>query len=78
MSGEGERRAQRGLVPQYKVAAEKIYALIAERTGVKPELQARTVPVGLNPDGCANAKDLADQLAWFRAEGHLQRHLDVE
>ncbi len=26
--GEGERRAQRGLVPQYKVAAEKIYALL--------------------------------------------------
>jgi hypothetical protein len=25
---EGERRAQRGLVPQYKVAAEKIYALL--------------------------------------------------
>lgn len=28
--GEGERRAQRGLVPQYKVAAEKIYALLAD------------------------------------------------
>lgn len=27
--GEGERRAQRGLVPQYKVAAEKIYALLS-------------------------------------------------
>jgi hypothetical protein len=28
--GEGERRAQAGLIPQYKVAAEKIYALLAE------------------------------------------------
>lgn len=28
--GEGERRAQRGLVPQYKIAAEKIYALLAD------------------------------------------------
>lgn len=28
--GEGERRAQRGLVPQYKVAAEKLYALLAD------------------------------------------------
>lgn len=27
--GEGEQRAQRGLIPQYKVAAEKIYALLA-------------------------------------------------
>ena len=28
--GEGERRAQSGLVPQYKVAAEKIYALLSD------------------------------------------------
>lgn len=28
--GEGERRAQAGLVPQYKLAAEKIYALLSE------------------------------------------------
>ena len=28
--GEGERRAQRGLVPQYKVAAERIYARLAD------------------------------------------------
>lgn len=29
--GEGERRAQRGLVPQYEVgAAEKIYPLLAD------------------------------------------------
>lgn len=26
--GEGERRAQRGLIPQYKVAAEKVYAAL--------------------------------------------------
>jgi hypothetical protein len=26
--GEGERRAQRGLVPQYKIAAEKILGLL--------------------------------------------------
>jgi hypothetical protein len=27
--GEGERRAQRGLVPQYKIAAEKVLGLLA-------------------------------------------------
>jgi ABC-type nitrate/sulfonate/bicarbonate transport system substrate-binding protein len=60
------------------IGRAEVDAIIAERTGVKPELQSRTVPAGLNPDGCANAKDLADQLAWFRAEGHLQRDLELD
>jgi len=60
------------------IGRAEVVASIAEHTGVKPELQERTVPAGLNPDGCANAKDLADQLAWFRDEGHLQRDLDLD
>jgi hypothetical protein len=44
----------------------------------EPELQERTVPAGLNPDGCANAADLADQLAWFRSAGYLQRDLELD
>jgi NitT/TauT family transport system substrate-binding protein len=60
------------------VGRAEVDGIIAERTGVKPELQSRTVPAGLNPDGCANSKDLADQLAWFRGEGHLQRDLDID
>jgi NitT/TauT family transport system substrate-binding protein len=60
------------------IGRAEVVASIAEHTGVKAELQDRTVPAGLNPDGCANAKDLADQLAWFRDEGHLQRELDLD
>ncbi|HZS02932.1 MAG TPA: ABC transporter substrate-binding protein [Chloroflexota bacterium] len=51
---------------------------IASHAGVKPELQERTVPAGLNPDGCANSQDLADQLAWFRSIGYLQRDLELD
>jgi len=60
------------------IGRDAVIASIASHTGVKPELQERTVPAGLNPDGCANAADLADQLAWFRSAGYLQRDLELD
>jgi NitT/TauT family transport system substrate-binding protein len=56
----------------------EVVASIAKHTGVAAELVERGVPVGLNPDGCANARDLTDQLAWFRAQGYLQRDLELD
>lgn len=54
--GEGERRAQRGLVPQYKVAAEKIYAALAD---------GRLHAVGLaDPDA-----DTLDDIQLIRGHG---------
>ncbi len=60
------------------IGRDAVIASIASHTGVKPDLLERTVPAGLNPDGCANAPDLADQLAWFRSVGWLQRDLDLD
>jgi NitT/TauT family transport system substrate-binding protein len=60
------------------IGRDAVNASIASHTGVKLELQERTVPAGLNPDGCANAADLADQLAWFRSAGFLQRDLELD
>jgi ABC-type nitrate/sulfonate/bicarbonate transport system substrate-binding protein len=60
------------------IGRDAVNASIASHTGVKPELQERTVPAGLNPDGCANSQDLADQLAWFRSVGYLQRDLELD
>lgn len=57
------------------VSRDEVVNAIARHTNTRPELVARTVPVGLNPDGCANAADLADQLAWFHEQGYLQREL---
>jgi NitT/TauT family transport system substrate-binding protein len=60
------------------IGRDAVNASIASHTGVKPELQERTVPAGLNPDGCANSQDLADQLTWFRSVGYLQRDLELD
>jgi ABC-type nitrate/sulfonate/bicarbonate transport system substrate-binding protein len=60
------------------IGRDAVNASIASHAGVKPELQERTVPAGLNPDGCANSQDLADQLAWFRSVGYLQRDLEFD
>src|SRR5579884_995966 len=60
------------------IGRDEVDASIASHTGVKPELQARTVPAGLSPDGCANSQDLADQLAWFRSVGYLQHDLSLD
>jgi ABC-type nitrate/sulfonate/bicarbonate transport system substrate-binding protein len=60
------------------VGRDAATASIATHAGVKPELQDRTVPAGLNPDGCANSQDLADQLAWFKTVGYLQRDLELD
>src|SRR5579884_475910 len=60
------------------IGRDEVIASIARHTGVRPDLLARGVPVGLNPDGCANAQDLADQVAWFRSQGYLQRDLDLD
>src|SRR5262249_19785799 len=60
------------------IGRAEVVASIAEHTGVKAELQDRTVPAGVNPDGRANAKDPADPLPWFRDEGHLQRETELD
>jgi NitT/TauT family transport system substrate-binding protein len=59
------------------VGRNDVVAVIAKHTGVKEDLVERGVPVGLNPDGCAHAEDLAAQLAWFREQSYLQRDLDL-
>ncbi|HEY7060064.1 MAG TPA: ABC transporter substrate-binding protein [Chloroflexota bacterium] len=59
------------------IGRDAVNTSIANHTGVKPELQDKTVPAGINPDGCANSQDLGDQLAWFRSVGYLQRDLDL-
>lgn len=61
-----------------RIGRDEIEAIIAKYTKVRPDIVARTVPVGLNPDGCANAADLADQLAWFRAQGYISGDLDLD
>ena len=53
--GEGERRAQAGLVPQYKIAAEKVYSLIGE---------GRLREVGIADPKAQTLDDL--QLVWTR------------
>jgi len=60
------------------IGRDEVEAIIAKYTKVRPDIVERAVPVGLNPDGCANAADLSDQLAWFRAQGYLQRDLDLD
>ena len=60
------------------IGRDAVIASIASHAGVKPELQERTVPAGLTPDGCANSHDLPDQLAWFRSVGYLHRDLELD
>jgi NitT/TauT family transport system substrate-binding protein len=59
------------------IGRNDVIAVIAKHTGVREDLVERGVPVGLNPDGCANAEDLAAQLAWFSEQSYLQRDLDL-
>ena len=56
---------------------DEVIAILAQATGASPAVLAQAVPVGLNPDGYANAAGLANDIQTLTSLGFVTQPVDV-
>jgi NitT/TauT family transport system substrate-binding protein len=56
---------------------DAVIAILAQATGASPQVLAQAVPVGLNPDGYANAAGLAEDIQTLTSLGFVTQPVDV-